>query len=156
MTIAKDFSDIHVLVTVQFSLSNTRFPPRSTSRTSALHSYCVTTVFAATVAFHRRECFVTGGSFLVLHRLVVILIVCTGPWVGARCVPAGFSRKGWATTPSYALISMQPSRLHDTPPNRRHTRARASSPRSMPTRVRLVMSQANGLNILLSPRCMYS
>ena len=67
-----------------------------------------------------------------------------------------FSHKGWATTPSYALFSIQPSRLNDTPPDRCHTRARASSPCSMPTRVRLVMSQANGLNILLSPRCMYS
>ena len=42
---------------------------------------------------------------LLLHRLVVALIVCTGSKGGARCLLAGsfFSCKGWATTPSYAL-----------------------------------------------------
>ena len=156
MSIAKDFSEIHVLVTVQFSLSNTRFPPRSTSRTSALHSYCVTTVFAATVAFHRRECFVTGGSFcfftVSLSFSLFVPVLGSGPVVYLQDfrVKAGLRRRLTHSFPynHHGCMTHRPIGVH--------TRARASSPRSMPTRVRLVMSQANGLNILLSPRCMYS
>ena len=83
----------------QFSSSDTRAPPNLTSQTAAAvevvpksvpMSGCVQRVVlqyftrtvpppfcAATVAF---------------HRLVVTLVLCTGPWVGARCLPAGSFR----------------------------------------------------------------
>ena len=83
----------------------------------------------------------------VLHRLVVTLVVCTGPWVGARFLSASsFRVKGGPRRRlGHSLCPKQPSRLHDTSPTWRHTRARASSPCSQQSRVALVMSQANGL-----------
>ena len=111
---------------------------------------------AATVAFRRHDCCRHRWHTVLLHHLVITLVVCTGPWVGARCLPAGsFRVKGCAITPSCALSlsPKQPSRLRDTSSTWRHTRARASSPCSWQSRVGVVMSQANGLNILLSPRC---
>ena len=68
---------------------------------------------------------------MLLHRLVVTLVVCTGSWVGARCLPAGSFRvkSGPRRRLAHSLCPKQPSRwLHGAPPTWRHTRARASSP----------------------------
>ena len=143
----------------QFSSTDTRTPPNSTSRTAASLQVvpkslpmtgCIQKVVlqyftcslsppccAATVAFPRRDCCRHQYHSLLLHRLVVTLVVCTRrPLFTCRL----FSRKSWATTPSCAL-SVQNNRhgcmTHDPLGVTR-------SLCSQQSRVRLVMSQANG------------
>ena len=158
----------------KFSSSDTRTPPNSTSQTAAalwiVPESVSVTVCIQRVVLQYFTCTVSPQScaatvalppsrhwkhFVFLHRLVVTLVVCTGPWVGARCLPADSFRvkAGPRRLLVHSLCPKQPSRLHGTPPTWRHTRARASSPCSQQSRVGLVMSHANGLNILLSPRC---
>ena len=76
---------------------------------------------------------------------------CTGSWVGAPVSLASFhfslSQKGWATTPS--THTLQPSRLHHTPPIRRHARAHTGSPCIQRSHVRPVMSH---LPLIRMPR----
>ena len=141
----------------QFSSSETRAPPSLTSQTATAvgrsqvyaddgmypqGSYSSTSLvqchhhFAQQLLLFTVVTLVVTGSTL-LRRLVVTLVVCTGPWVGARCLPAGSFRvkAGPRRRLAHNLFSIQPSRLHDTPPTWRHAHARTSSPCSQQSRV---------------------
>ena len=123
-------------------------------RTPVFHSYSVTTLFAQKLLPSTVVTVVVTGSTLCFFTVslslsLVVPVLGRDPLFTCRL----FCVKAWPRRHlAHSLCPKQPSRLHDTPPTWRHARARASSPCSQQSRAGLVLSQANGLNKLLSPR----